>query len=241
MVKPSGPGLDDGKGGRGGSRTRAAEDEGDWTGLPRPEPRRWQDLDAFLDAQDAIEKRNTSLMNSLQRDWLQASGERIKLIEFDRDAQLKALDDTEQSEQQLADARVLINKRASAEIIAERQRETDAVSQAQAGLLRQQGRTVDALGLEHAQRQAEIRGSGYGEDTQAQLLGLEEKSYSKLVADAEGNRFDDWLKGLHPAIQEVAEGFGEIGDSAVDAFSQAITEGKSLSESLDMRIRLLSC
>ena len=59
-------------------------------------------LDAFLDDADKIEKRNDDLMTSLQRAWLQASNQRIALINLDRDTHLKALEDEELSEEQLA-------------------------------------------------------------------------------------------------------------------------------------------
>jgi hypothetical protein len=67
-------------------------------------------LDEFMDAADAIDKRNQAMMDSLRRQWLQASSERIKPIEFDRDGAIKGLDDQELSEQRHADAVVLINQ-----------------------------------------------------------------------------------------------------------------------------------
>jgi phage-related minor tail protein len=67
-------------------------------------------------------------MNSLQRQWLQASGERVKLIEFDRDRQLEALDEQELGEQRYAEATVLINRTADAEIAEQRQREAEQVA-----------------------------------------------------------------------------------------------------------------
>ena len=69
-----------------------------------PKPRRFQDLEAFQEAADGIEERNTELMASLQRAWLQASDQRIALIELDRDAAIKALDEQELSEEQHAQA-----------------------------------------------------------------------------------------------------------------------------------------
>ena len=45
-------------------------------------------LEAFLDDADAIEKRNDDLMASLQRAWLQASNQRVALINLDRDQHL---------------------------------------------------------------------------------------------------------------------------------------------------------
>jgi hypothetical protein len=249
IVKPSGPGLDekqDKGGGRGGGgRTREPEYRHIVTGEPitptadelyfaahPPEPRSFQDLDAFIAAAEAIEKRNTQVMANLDRAWLQASGDRIELIEFDRDAQLKALVDSELSEQQLADARILINRTASAEIVAERRHEADAVDQARAGLARQQGRSVDALAIEHRQRQAEIRGSGYSVKTQAQLLALEEQKNTRLVSDAEQTRFRDWLQSMPPLVQDVADGLGSLGQNAAGAFAEAIANGEGLSETL---------
>ena len=69
-----------------------------------PKPRRFQDLEAFEEAADGIEKRNDDLMASLQRAWLQASNQRIGLIELDRDAAIAALDEQELSEEQHAQA-----------------------------------------------------------------------------------------------------------------------------------------
>ena len=83
----------------GGGRAGASpKDEGDITGIPRPEPRRWQDFDQFQAAADRIEERNSPVMDRLRRQWLQASGERIGLIEINRDAQLAALDEQELGE-----------------------------------------------------------------------------------------------------------------------------------------------
>ena len=73
-------------------------------------------LDAFLDDADKIEKRNDDLMTSLQRAWLQASDQRIALINLDRDTHLKALEDEELSEEQLALARLTINETADTQI-----------------------------------------------------------------------------------------------------------------------------
>jgi hypothetical protein len=81
-----------------------------------PKPRRFQDLEAFQEAADGIEERNTELMESLQRAWLQASDQRITLIELERDSAIKALDEQELSEEQHAQAVSLIRNTANQDI-----------------------------------------------------------------------------------------------------------------------------
>ena len=84
-----------------------------------PKPRRFQDLEAFQEAADGIEERNTELMASLQRAWLQSSDQRIALIELDRDAAIAALDEQELSEEHHAQAVSMIRQTANLDIATE--------------------------------------------------------------------------------------------------------------------------
>jgi hypothetical protein len=115
--------------GVGGSAASKAASDAKW--LADQQWTQFGNIDKMLPgartSADAIEQRKQQLMDSLQRQWLQASGERIKLIEFDRDAAIKALDDKELSEQQHADAAVLINQTAAREIAGERMRLADSI------------------------------------------------------------------------------------------------------------------
>ena len=164
-----------------------------------------------MDAADAIEKRNKQLMDSLQRQWLQASGERIKLIEFDRDAAIKGLDDKELSEQQHADAVVLINQTAAREIAGERVRLADSIKSPDQLGVQSVFSLTDALkgmgvAASSAFEDAIAGGKGFSEVLQGLATDLEKLLVRKFATEplmrlldmgitAGGNALTQWWTG----------------------------------------------
>ena len=193
-----------------GNAITPTEDELYFSAHP-PKPRPVGGLDEFMDAADAIDKRNKQLMDSLQRQWLQASGERIKLIEFDRDAAIKGLDDKELSEQQHADAVVLINQTAAREIAGERVRLVDSIKSPDQLGVQSVFSLTDALkgmgvAASSAFEDAIAGGKGFSEVLQGLATDLEKLLVRKFATEplmrlldmgitAGGNALTQWWTG----------------------------------------------
>ena len=203
----------------------------------RPEPRRFQDLEAFEKAADGIEKRNNDLMESLQRGWLQASEQRIALIQLDRDAAIKALDEQELSEEQHAQAVSLIRQTAGAEIVTEARRlveTTDKTTEATYKL----SDTFQGFGqvASSAFEDAIVKGgkfsdmlNGLAEDIQRLLIRNTLNKFLDIAINAGGAALTGWLGGgtTTPTVQQHQANIQNIlrGGGTTNALGNAFDHG----------------
>ena len=151
-------------------------------------------------------------MASLQRGWLQASEQRIALIQLDRDAAIKALDEQELSEEQHAQAVSLIRQTAGAEIVTEARRlveTTDKTTEATYKL----SDTFQGFGqvASSAFEDAIVKGgkfsdmlNGLAEDIQRLLIRNTLNKFLDIAINAGGAALTGWLGGgtTTPTVQQ---------------------------------------
>lgn len=101
-----------------------------------------KDLDAVQRKADEAERKRKSVLSGIRRDLLQATGESIKLIEFERDARIEALKEIQLSVEEQAAAEKDIRAIAAEEIRAIEERTAEATVEH----LEEQNRLWDEIG-----------------------------------------------------------------------------------------------
>lgn len=271
--KPASGGGGSGRRG-GGGRVRAGGGGGGG-GAARPSPRldlefgkAFESADFMIneteDAMMRLTDISASALTKTQQDTvdmlrrineahLQAHGGRIRLIEIERDEQLKALSSSSASQEDKARARVQIEETASQEIMQIRRQEAAEIESLERENIQQRASTsfgserkryqVQLAEMERDARLAEIAASARSEEQKQRASSIITDTTQLKIADIDPTpmaaaskallQFGEQMTGVEGMTQGVIQGIASIGATATSAFADAIVSGESFSDVLD--------